>query len=63
VFFLSSIIAQSRKELEMENDKNEYIYNHVLTIKESLAIVQQSLKLISSDIKFIEKISKQKSPS
>lgn len=42
----------------MKDNKDKYIYNHTLSIKESLETIKANLKWIFSDIKIIEKISK-----
>jgi hypothetical protein len=42
----------------MEDNKMNYVYNHILTIEEEMQTIKESLKWISSDVKLIKKISK-----
>jgi hypothetical protein len=44
----------------MYTDKLDYIYNHISVIDERMEIVKENLKWISSDVKFIKKLSKPK---
>jgi hypothetical protein len=42
----------------MENNNKKYIYERALTLKDRLNGIKEFLDLISSDIEFIEEISK-----
>jgi hypothetical protein len=42
----------------MKNEKQKYIYERILTIKDRLKTLYETMELIHSDIKFIEEISK-----
>lgn len=47
-----------KEVLKMENNRQKYIYERTLTIKDRLKVLKENLELISSDIEFIEEISK-----
>lgn len=44
----------------MEDNKMNYVYNHISIIEERMQTIKETLKWISSDVKFIKKISKPK---
>jgi hypothetical protein len=43
----------------MENNRQKYTYERILTMKDRVKLLKENLELISSDIEFIEEISKQ----
>jgi hypothetical protein len=42
----------------MENNNQKYIYERILTIKDRLKNIDETMELVYSDIEFIEEISK-----
>jgi hypothetical protein len=44
--------------MNMRTNKLDYIYNHISEIEERMEIIKENLKWISSDVKFIKKLSK-----
>jgi hypothetical protein len=46
--------------MKKNNDKTEYIQNHVITIESRLATIKENIKWLSEDIKVIKKLSKSK---
>jgi hypothetical protein len=42
----------------MKNENQKYIYERILTIKDRLKNIDETMELVYSDIKFIEEISK-----
>jgi hypothetical protein len=44
----------------MHNNKLDYIYSHISEIEERIESIKENLKWISSDVKFIKKLSKPK---
>jgi hypothetical protein len=39
----------------MEDNKMNYVYNHISTIEERMQTIKENLKWISSEVKFIKK--------